>query len=92
MPLSKDQQAELERLQAEAVKPEPRTDTGLAGVLHTVLDVASGVVAHLPKGEWAALHSTVEQELGDKRAQAGESSSGKDSSDTSSSGKGKASS
>lgn len=105
MPLTKDQQAELERLQAEQAKPEPRTESGLAGLLHTVLDVVSGTVAHLPGEVWADLHSTVESELGAKDAAPadeapadeapadgqGSSSSGASSSKGSSSSKGKAS-
>ena len=48
MALSEQEQAELDALQAKAAEPEPRTTTGLAGVLHTLVDVASGAQAHLP--------------------------------------------
>jgi len=60
MPLTPEQQAQLEALQAEATRPEPRTETGLAGVLHTILDVVSGAVPHLPPEAWGALHSAAE--------------------------------
>jgi hypothetical protein len=98
--LTPEQQSELEALQAEASKPEPRTETGLAGLLHTVLDVVSGAVAHLPGEAWAALHSQVEHQLGEAPAESsgpsGGSSSGSSSSSSGSGkdsgGKGKASS
>jgi len=60
MALTEEQQALLEALQAKAAEKEPRTETGLKGVLHAVLDVVSGNVAHLPADAWEVLHSTVE--------------------------------
>ena len=66
MPLTKEQEAQLAELQAEAGKPEPRTETGVAGVLHTLLDVVSGNVPHLAADAWVALHSAVEHELGNQ--------------------------
>jgi len=60
MALTEEQQALLEALQAKAAEKEPRTETGLKGVLHAVLDVVSGNVAHLPADAWETLHATVE--------------------------------
>jgi hypothetical protein len=63
----------------------------VAGVLHVLLDVASGAVAHLGADAWAALHHTVEGELGtleDKPGEAASSSSSSSSSKDSSSKKG----
>lgn len=60
MVLTPEQQAELAALQEEAKKPEPRTDTGLVGILHALIDSASGVVAHRSDGDWAALQSQAE--------------------------------
>lgn len=69
MPLTKEQEQQLAELQAEQSRPEPRTESGLAGVLHSVLDVLAGDVAHLPAEAWAALHSQVEQTVGDQAEQ-----------------------
>jgi hypothetical protein len=60
MPLTPEQEAQLAALQAEAVRPEPRTETGIAGILHTLIDVASGAVAHLGSDVWAGLHHQAE--------------------------------
>jgi hypothetical protein len=93
MPLTAAQQAELEALQAEASKPEPRTEGGLAGILHTVLDVVSGAVPHLAADAWAALHHQVEDQYGEQPAEpaADDGQAAADSSSSSSSpGKGKA--
>lgn len=60
MALTEAEQAELARLQAQANAPDPRTGDGLKGVLHTILDVVSGDVAHLGAGAWQELHRTVE--------------------------------
>lgn len=65
MPLTPEQQAQLEALQAESSKPEPRTGSGLAGILHTVLDVVSGAVPHLAADAWTELHHQVESHLGE---------------------------
>lgn len=75
MPLTKEQEAQLAELQAEQNKPEPRTESGLAGILHSILDVVSGDVAHLPAEAWAALHSQVEQTAGDAPSSTSPSSS-----------------
>jgi len=60
MALTEEQAAQLAALEAERDAPEPRTETGLAGVLHTLLDVASGHVPHLSGEAWAALHHEAE--------------------------------
>jgi hypothetical protein len=60
MALTAAEQAQLDALQAQANAPEPRTADGLKGVLHTILDVLSGTVAHLPEDAWKTLHTTVE--------------------------------
>lgn len=60
MALTDAEQAELDRLIAEKVKPEPRTETGRVGVLHALIDSASGAVAHRSAEEWAALHKQAE--------------------------------
>lgn len=60
MALTPEQQAELDRLQAEAAKPEPRTETGVTGILHALIDTVSGVVAHRGEEAWAKLHSQAE--------------------------------
>ena len=60
MALTPEEQAQLEALQAQANAPEPRTTTGLKGILHTVLDVVSGNVPHLAEDAWKALHTAVE--------------------------------
>ena len=81
MALTPEQQAQLDALEAEKNKPEPRTDTGVAGVLHVLLDIGSGALAHLGSDAWAALHRTVESELGaPPEKDGGASSSGSSSS------------
>jgi len=60
MALTPDQQAQLAQLEAERDAPEPRTETGIKGVLHTLIDVAAGRVAHLPDEAWDALHRQAE--------------------------------
>jgi leucyl-tRNA synthetase len=67
MPLTPDQEKQLAELQAEQARPEPRTETGLAGILHTVLDVVSGAVPHLAAETWAQLHSQVEGNFGEQQ-------------------------
>jgi outer membrane murein-binding lipoprotein Lpp len=68
MPLTPEQEAQLAELQAEQSRPEPRTDSGLAGILHTLLDIVSGAVPHLAADVWAGLHHEVENVAGDKQA------------------------
>jgi hypothetical protein len=93
MVLTPAQQAELEALQAEASKPEPRTETGIAGVLHVLLDVAAGAVPHLAADAWAELHHQVEDHLGEQPAeQPADDDQGASSSAGASSSKGKSSS
>jgi hypothetical protein len=60
MALTKEQQALLEALVAKAAEKEPRTETGVAGVLHALIDSASGEAAHRSPEAWAALHSQAE--------------------------------
>ena len=58
--LTPEQQAQLDALNAEAARPEPRAETGVAGLLHALIDSASGEVAHRGPDEWAALHRQAE--------------------------------
>jgi hypothetical protein len=60
MVLTPEQQAELDSLTAQAALPEPRTETGVTGVLHALIDSASGAVAHRGAEAWAALHTQAE--------------------------------
>ena len=60
MALTDAEQAELDRLIAQKVAPEPRTDTGAVGVLHALIDSASGAEAHRSPEAWAALHKQAE--------------------------------
>jgi len=64
MALTPEQQAQLEALQEAAAAPDPRTTSGLAGVLHTLADVASGAVAGLGGDVWAGIHAEIEKALG----------------------------
>lgn len=65
MPLTADQQAQLNALLAEQDAPPYRTQTGIAGVLHRLIDSLSGAVAHRSPEEWAQMAETVEQAAGD---------------------------
>jgi hypothetical protein len=65
MALTAEQQAQLDALQAQAAAPEPRTETGVAGILHTLLDVNTGTLAILTPEAAAALHADVETAVGD---------------------------
>ena len=85
MPLTPQQQQQLADLQAEASRPEPRTETGLAGILHTVLDVVSGAVPHLAAETWADLHHQVETSYGDQPADEGQAVEGQAADDAASS-------
>ena len=60
MALTEEQARVLAELQAQRDAPEPRTDTGLPGILHALLDVVSGAVPHLAGDVWAALHRQAE--------------------------------
>jgi hypothetical protein len=60
MALTDDQARQLAELQAQRDAPEPRTETGVAGVLHTLIDVVSGTVPHLAGDAWQALHKQAE--------------------------------
>lgn len=60
MALTPEQQAQLDALQAEASRPEPRTETGAVGILHALIDSVSGAVAHRSGEAWAALHRQAE--------------------------------
>ena len=60
MALTDAEQAELDRLIAQKVAPEPRTETGVAGVLHALIDSVSGAVAARGPEDWAALHKEAE--------------------------------
>jgi hypothetical protein len=64
MPLTPEQQAQLEALQAAAVAPPHRTRTGVAGVLHALIETVSGAVAHRSPDEWLSMAETVEDALG----------------------------
>lgn len=72
MVLTPEQQAELDRLNAEAAKPEPRTETGLVGILHALIDSAAGSIAHRGEEAWKALHTQAEA-LAPKQVEAPES-------------------
>lgn len=61
MALTEAEQAELDRLIAQKVAPEPRTETGVVGVLHALIDTASGAAANRSGEEWAALHRQAEK-------------------------------
>ena len=61
MALTADQQALLDALVAKQSEPEPRTETGLAGILHALIDTVSGAVAHRGADSWAELHQQAEQ-------------------------------
>lgn len=60
MPLTPAQQAQLEALQAEAAKPEPRTEKGIVGVIHALIDIVGGVVAHVSPETLTELHTQAE--------------------------------
>lgn len=64
--LSDAERAQLAELQAKENAPEPRTETGVKGVLHTLIDVVSGVVPHLGEDAWQQLHKQAED--GDQAA------------------------
>ena len=66
--LTPAEQAQLAELQAKENAPEPRTETGVKGVLHTLIDVVSGKVAHLSDDAWAQLHRQAEGNDGDGQA------------------------
>ena len=68
MALTKEQQAQLDELQAQRDAPPVRTTTGLAGILHHLIDVTSGRVAHVAPGVVDELHERVEDLAGDKPA------------------------
>ena len=87
MALTPEQEKQLAELQAEQNKPDPRTESGLAGILHTVLDVVAGDVAHLPADAWAALHRQVEDVAGEKQPEQPAADDGQAAADSSSSGK-----
>jgi hypothetical protein len=65
MALTPDQQAQLDTLLAEKDAPPYRTSSGIAGVLHHLADVVSGVVAHVSPEQWAAVHDEIEAAAGD---------------------------
>ena len=71
MVLTPEQQAELDALQAKAAEPEPRTETGVTGVLHALIDSASGVVAHRAADAWEALHHQAEETADGEAAEGG---------------------
>lgn len=60
MALTEEQEAQLAALLEQRAAPEPRTETGLAGLLHVLLDVVSGAVPHLAPEVWAVLHKQAE--------------------------------
>jgi leucyl-tRNA synthetase len=60
MALTEEQAKLLAELQAQQDAPEPRTETGLAGLLHTLIDVVSGRVPHVAPEAWDALHKEAE--------------------------------
>jgi hypothetical protein len=61
MQLTAEQQAVFDALVAKQAETEPRTETGLVGILHSLIDSASGAVAHRGEDVWAALHHQAEQ-------------------------------
>lgn len=65
MALTPDQQALLDSLLAEKDAAPYRTSSGIAGVLHHLADVVSGVVAHVSPEQWAAVHDEIEAAAGD---------------------------
>lgn len=64
MPLTPAQQAQLAELMAAQDAPPHRTRTGVAGVLHAIIDSLSGAVAHRSPGDWLEMAETVEHDLG----------------------------
>ena len=60
MALTDEQAKVLADLQAQRDAPEPRTETGLAGLLHTLIDVVAGRVPHVAPEVWDALHTEAE--------------------------------
>jgi hypothetical protein len=70
MALTPEQEKALAALEAERDAPEPRTTTGVKGVLHTLLDLASGVVPHISPERFAELHRQAEGNDGQDQAAA----------------------
>jgi hypothetical protein len=60
MPLTPQQRALLAELEEEAKKPEPRTDKGIVGVLHTLIDIVGGRVPHVSPDAIDELHTQTE--------------------------------
>jgi len=70
MALSKQQQAQLAALEAQRDEPVKRTTHGLAGILHHLLDVTSGRVAHVSPEVVDDLHGQAEDLAGAGQDQA----------------------
>ena len=65
MALSKEQQAQLDALEAVRDAPPVRTEHGLAGILHTLIDLVSGRVAHVAPDVVDELHGQAEELAGE---------------------------
>jgi hypothetical protein len=76
MPLTADQQAELDALLAAQNAPAHRTRSGLAGVLHALIESASGAVPHRSPEQWTELAELVEELAGDQDAESGDQPAG----------------
>lgn len=75
MALTKEEQAELDALKVKENAPEPRTEDGLPGLLHALIDSVSGTVAHRGAEVWLELHRAAEDLAGAKAAPKQEKSS-----------------
>ena len=64
MALTKEQAAALAELEAQRDAPPVRTTTGLAGILHHLIDVTSGRVAHVSPEVVDELHDRTEELAG----------------------------
>ena len=70
MALTKEQADQLAQLEAERDAPPVRTGHGLAGILHTLIDLVSGRVAHISPDVVDELHGQAEELAGGGEDQA----------------------
>lgn len=64
MALTKQQQDQLAQLEAERDAPPVRTGHGLPGILHALIDLVSGRVAHVSPEVVDELHGQAEELAG----------------------------
>lgn len=65
MALTKEQEDLLAALEAQRDERPPRTTTGIAGVLHELIDLVTGATPHVSPERAEELHSQAEDAAGD---------------------------